>query len=131
MSLIEWNDSLKRGLAFQDHDHEQAVGLMNALQTCSDSEFSPLFAEHAEHLREHLNRENELMERIGFFAIDMHKGEHDRVLEEIAAMQAKLVADDIATVRAYATDALPQWFLDHLQSMDTITAQFAKQQGES
>jgi len=131
MSLIEWNDSLKRGLNFQDHDHEEAVGLMNALQTCSDEDLPKIFTQHVEHLRAHLERENELMDRIGFFAIDMHKGEHTRVLAETDAMQAKLEAGDIATVRAYVTDALPQWFLEHLDSMDTMTAMFAKQMGES
>ena len=131
MALITWNDALKRGLAFQDADHEEAVALMNALQTCTDAELPALFAQHAQHLREHLERENALMERTGFFAIDMHKGEHDRVLAETAAMQAKLDAGDLATVRAYVTDTLPDWFINHLQSMDTMTAQFAQQQGET
>lgn len=133
MTEIAWNDGLKRGLAFQDEDHEEAVRLMNAMQSCSDAELPALFAAHAEHLREHLSRENELMERIGFFAKDVHMGEHARVLEETAAMQTKLDSGDsaaLAEVRAYVIDALPAWFLDHLESMDTMTALFAQQVGE-
>jgi len=45
MALITWNDALKRGLAFQDADHEEAVALMNALQTCTDAELPALFAQ--------------------------------------------------------------------------------------
>jgi len=122
---------MKLGLGFQDQDHEESVALMNAMQTCSDEDLPQAFATHAEHLSAHLNRENELMERIGFFAKDMHMGEHARVLAETADMQAKLDSGDIATVRAYVQDALPQWFSDHLNSMDMMTAQFAKQMGES
>lgn len=131
MAQITWTNAFKLGLGFQDADHEESVALMNALQTCSDDALPALFAQHAQHLREHLERENALMERTGFFAIEVHKGEHDRVLAETAAMQAKLDAGDIATVRAYVTDALPNWFLNHLESMDTMTAMFAQQQGES
>ena len=131
MSLITWDDTLKRGLTFQDADHEESVKLMNAMQSCGDDDLPRLFAEHFAHLREHLARENELMERIGFFAKDMHMGEHERVLAEHAAMQAKLDQGDVATVRTYVTDELPQWFLDHLESMDTMTAMFAQQHGET
>ncbi len=130
MSILDWNDAMKRGLAFQDADHEHAVALMNAMQRCDDDALPALFAEHAQHLAEHLARENELMERTGFFAKEVHMGEHARVLEEVAAMQAKLDAGDIATVRAYVTDTLPNWFTNHLQTMDTMTAMHAQQMGE-
>lgn len=131
MTTINWSDVMKRGLAFQDADHEESVALMNVLQTCSDADLPDAFGRHAEHLREHLARENELMDRTGFFAKDMHKGEHDRVLAETAAMQAALSQGDIATVRAYVQQALPNWFLDHLDTMDTMTAMHAQQHGET
>lgn len=43
MTTITWSDVLKRGLGFQDNDHEQAVKLMNTLQECSDEELPALF----------------------------------------------------------------------------------------
>ncbi|MBL4692094.1 MAG: hemerythrin [Magnetovibrio sp.] len=131
MSQIEWSDTLKFGLGFQDADHEEAVELMNALQTCCDADLPQVFAHHVKHLTAHLARENELMQRIGFFAMDMHMGEHERVLAETSDIQEKLDAGDIETVRAYVTTTLPQWFMDHLNSMDMMTAQFALQKGET
>lgn len=131
MALITWSDALKRGIAFQDDDHEQAVHLMNALQTCSDEDLPRLYAELHTHTKEHLAREDELMERIGFFAKDMHMAEHARVLGEMQAFQDKLDAGDLAAVRAYVEQAVPEWFLNHLDSMDTATAMFARQMGES
>jgi hemerythrin len=130
MTLIAWNDGLKLGLGFQDADHEESVRLMNAMQTCSDAELPARFAQHLEHLREHLARENELMERIGFFAIEVHMGEHERVLAEQDVILAKLKSGDLAAVRQYVQEDLPAWFLGHLQSMDAMTAQFALQRGE-
>lgn len=130
MTTINWSDELKRGLTFQDEDHEQAVKLMNALQTCTDEELPALFEQLFTHTREHLQRENELMQRIGFFAIAMHKGEHDRVLAEMQDFKEKLDAGDIAAVRHYVHETVPNWFVEHLNSMDTITAQFALQAGE-
>ena len=130
MTTIAWSDELKRGLGFQDEDHEKAVELMSALQECTDEELPDLFEQLFAHTKEHLERENELMERIGFFATPMHKGEHERVLAEMQDFKEKLVNGDIAAVRLYVRETVPNWFLDHLNSMDTITAQFALQAGE-
>lgn len=131
MSQIAWDEHLKRGIAFQDKDHEEAVRLMNAMQTCSDDDLPALFAAHFDHARAHFTREHELMERTGFFAYETHAAEHMRVLNELKAMQATLDQGDIATVRDYVTNTLPDWFLNHLDTMDMITAQFARQHGES
>ena len=130
MTTISWSDELKRGLGFQDDDHEEAVKLMNALQECTDEELPALFEQLFLHTKAHLERENELMERIGFFATPMHRGEHDRVLAEMQEFKEKLDSGDIDAVRHYVQETVPNWFLDHLNSMDTITAQFALQAGE-
>ncbi len=131
MPLITWTEDLKRGLGFQDDDHEQAVAVMNALQTCSDAEFPGLFNELHAHTKAHLAREDELMDRIGFFATEMHKNEHVRVLEEMQKFQDKLDSGDIKAVRTYVEETVPDWFINHLNSMDTATAMFARQKGES
>ena len=131
MSEIVWDDSLKRGIAFQDADHEESVALMNAMQTCSDAELPGAFAKHLAHLREHLERENALMQRTEFFAMDVHIAEHDRVLAEHSLMQSSLNAGDLATVRRYVEEDLPAWFVRHLNTLDTAIALVAKQHGES
>ena len=71
------------------------------------------------------------MERIGFFAYPMHKGEHDRVLAEMEGVKAQLEAGDLAAVRQYVEVTVPNWFMEHLNTMDTVTAQFALQAGET
>ena len=93
MTKIEWNESLKRHIAFQDADHQEAVELMNAMQDCSDEELPALFKAHFEHLRAHFTREHELMERTGFFAYDCHAEEHMRVLKELQALPRVVMAE--------------------------------------
>lgn len=131
MTTITWSDQLKRGIGFQDQDHEDAVALMNALQGCSDEDLPELYKKLHHHTQEHLARENALMERIGFFAIAMHKGEHDRVLAEMQDFQDLLDAGELDKVRHYVEETIPAWFLNHLDTMDTATAMFAQQMGES
>lgn len=130
MTVIKWTDDLKRGLAFQDDDHEEAVAVLNALRACSDEDLPGLFKQLHDHTKAHLQRENELMERIGFFAMGVHKGEHDRVLAEMQEFQDKMDAGEIAAVRTYVEETVPNWFLEHLNTMDSATAMFARQQGE-
>lgn len=131
MSEIVWNDGLKLGIAFQDADHEESVALMNAMQTCSDTELPAAYAAHMTHLREHLERKNALMRRTNFFAMDVHIAEHDRVLAELSMIQTSLNAGDFATVRRYVQEDLPAWFVRHLNTLDTAVAHVAKQRGES
>ncbi|HEY9079951.1 hemerythrin family protein [Magnetovibrio sp.] len=131
MTLINWTDELKRGIAFQDQDHEEAVAVMNALHGCAEADLAPLFKKLFDHTKAHLAREDELMDRIGFFAAAVHKGEHARVLAEMQEFQDKLDAGDIDAVRTYVEQTVPDWFLNHLDSMDTATAMFARQMGET
>ncbi len=130
MTLITWSNELKRGIGFQDEDHEEAVKIMNAMQNCSDEELPALYDQLHSHTKEHLERENELMVRINFFAIAIHKDEHDRVLTEMQKFKDKLDAGEIAEVRKYVEETMPEWFINHLNTMDTATAQFARQAGE-
>ncbi|HEY9163140.1 MAG TPA: hemerythrin family protein, partial [Magnetovibrio sp.] len=78
-----------------------------------------------------LDRENQLMERIGFFATEVHMAEHARILELLEDVQSQLDAGEVDTVREFVEHDLPEWFLRHLASMDSATAQFAQQRGES
>ena len=131
MTPIKWTDELKRGIAFQDEDHEEAVAVMNALHACDEADLASLYKKLHEHTKAHLAREDALMDRIGFFATQVHKGEHARVLAEMQDFQDKLDAGEIAAVRTYVEETVPDWFLNHLDSMDTATAMFARQKGES
>lgn len=83
-----------------------------------------------EHTQAHFARENELMIDIQFPMYPMHSGEHNRVLEEMERMVASWNKTyDIALLSDYVFTAWPQWFEQHVNSMDMVTAQFAVMHG--
>ncbi len=106
------------GVAIVDHDHREAVKLIEQAQAAEDSQLAALMAKAATHLSEHFAREEALMDECGFFAANCHKEEHQRVLKEAHAVQT---AGDAASIRAYLTRAFPDWLVSHANSMDQVT----------
>lgn len=115
------------GVGFVDHDHEEAVAAINRLAAASVAERLEQGRAFAEHCAAHFGREEAMMRRTGFFALEPHSGEHRRVLEELAGILARLEAGDPCD--EYFTVTLPQWFLEHRATMDFVTSDFALERG--
>ncbi len=82
------------------------------------------------HTREHFERENRLMQEHGFFAYDMHAGEHERALQQLSELVAAWHRDgNRSVVEQFIFKQWPQWSTEHVSSMDHVTAQFLQQQG--
>lgn len=126
---MEWTRDLEVGLPAIDDDHQAFVAGLNAAVGASDAEFPARFAALAEHTREHFAHEEAIMAKTGFFAMEMHKAEHRRVLAEAQQVAGQLAAGDVASARAWVANVLPEWFLNHRNTMDLVTATFALQQG--
>ena len=77
----------------------------------------------AVHTRDHFMREESLMRETRFPAYPVHKAEHDRVLAEMdAEARAFRERGDGERLARYLFEALPAWFLNHIRSMDLVTA---------
>lgn len=126
---MEWTEALKVGVAVIDTDHELFVAELNAAAAASDDSFPLHFGELVEHTRAHFAREEAIMDATSFFAAAVHKAEHQRVLAELERVADRLEAGDTASARAYVADDLPAWFLQHRNTMDLVTASFARQHG--
>ncbi len=113
----------------------ELVGRIGALlqQDAAALDRSSLHAalnEWLEHTRQHFEREHALMERSGFPAYAIHRGEHERVLGTIERMvAAALGGGDLGLLRHFILEAWPAWFDPHVRTMDTATAQFARMRG--
>jgi hemerythrin len=83
------------------------------------------------HTQAHFGREEKAMQEAAFPPYPLHKAEHDRVLEEMDVEGEHFrETGDTARLRAYVTEGVPAWFIQHIQSMDAVTAQFvAMRQG--
>lgn len=117
---------------FMNADHALEVTLLNDIERALDDhrrgrgtldrvlEKLSVFAVHT---RDHFLREESLMRETRFPAYAAHKAEHDRVLAEMNA-QATAFRErgDGERLARYLFQALPEWFVNHVRSMDVVTA---------
>ena len=119
---------------FMNEDHAEEARLLNALADAlaavragqgSKADVLDRWQELERHTRERFERENEAMRRVAFHAYPLHSGEHERVLAEMAAEAgAYAKSGDAERLWIYVTQAVPAWFVRHIQTMDQVTARF-------
>lgn len=126
---MQWTEDMRVGVDFIDADHEEFITLLNATVAAPDGDFPTAFRALVRHTREHFARENALMDATSFFASTIHKGEHTRVLAEMEHFANHLANGNIACARAYVAERLPDWFVQHRNTMDQATAVHAARTG--
>jgi hemerythrin len=133
MSLLDVHRIPPVALSFMNDDHHLEACLLNELADALQRHRArPARADVLErldallaHTREHFAREELAMEQSGFPAYPVHKAEHDRVLDELQAeARAFRDAGDAAQLTKHVREAMPVWFLHHIQSMDLVTSRF-------
>jgi hemerythrin len=126
-AVIRWGEALLLGVAFVDHDHCEAVEMINRLAASKAAERLDLARAFAHHCVEHFAREEAIMVKTGFFALAPHREEHQRVVAELDEVIQALEAGD--PCEDYFTVDLPQWFLEHRATMDYVTSGYALDHG--
>jgi hemerythrin len=82
------------------------------------------------HTQAHFSRENELMEIYQFPAYEVHANEHEIALARLeAVISAWKTNKDTDLLADYVFHLWPNWFSEHVNSMDLITAKFAMMNG--
>jgi hemerythrin len=126
-------------LSFVNDDHREEARLLNALGAALRAHrdgVAPVeailhrFEELFLHTREHFGREEAAMQRTAFPAQPVHKAEHERVLEELEAEGEHFrETGDTTRLWRYVSEAVPAWFLAHIETMDHVTAAFIASRG--
>lgn len=84
-----------------------------------------LFDEFLKDVESHFSFEQSLMEKYNFFAYPIHRGEHDRVLYELKSLEKLLKEkNNIEAVKDYLEDNFKPWIINHVMTMDTVTAMY-------
>jgi hemerythrin len=134
MTLVDLDAIPQVALSFINADHREEGRLLNELAEAVEGHrkgkvpvetvlhrLDALLA----HTQEHFGREEAAMQEAGFPPFPVHKAEHDRVLEEMEAEEIHFrETGDTGRLRAYVREAVPAWFVSHIQSMDAVTAGF-------
>lgn len=127
MAVLDWTKELDVGVAFMDHDHEEAAAAINAMAEAAGDGRIELMERFIAHCRDHFGREEAMMKAVGFFALGCHAGEHQRMLAELDHVLAKLKNGE--QLDEYFTRELPGWLMNHRNTMDFVTADFARRAG--
>ena len=126
MSMMFW-DYPQLSVQFMNREHETFVGLMNdAEQALTMGTFSiQHFKRLVQHCQEHFAHEEREMQSTHFPGFELHKKQHDRVLLEMTELLKGYVAtQDIEPLLSYLQDVLPEWFTQHILTLDQVTAQY-------
>jgi len=115
--------------------HREELELVNRLgglllrDDADTRELAMLLADWVAHTRAHFAAENQLMQLHGFPALAVHAGEHARVLARIEDLQQGwLAVGEPGPLAAFLFDEWPDWFMQHVTTMDRVTAQYVARQ---
>lgn len=128
---------------FMNHTHLDELRLVNEVgeyvskyQDGSDTseknstKITELLNKWLEHTIPHFQRENQLMQKIGFPAYAVHADEHEIALNRFRVIISKWGDNkDIDLVSDFIFTLWPSWFNGHVKSMDMMTAKFAVMNG--
>lgn len=126
--MLSWTEDLALGNDDIDCDHRHAVEAMMRIAAADDPALPALFGAFVTHMREHFERENALMRATGFPARACHEGEHVRVLSLLDSIAADIAAGRLESARDFGRHGGPAWFIDHRNTMDFVTVDYARRQ---
>jgi len=119
---------------FMNRVHDEEVELLERLKQqlaavrAGDLDLNaldPLVDELLTHMIEHFEREERLMQQIGFPPYPMHKSAHDELLEATrGVVDAWKKQPDAELLDSFFLQQLPQWLEQHIATMDFVTARF-------
>ncbi|SNZ02553.1 hemerythrin [Persephonella hydrogeniphila] len=114
--------------------HEEEIKLLNELYSTIDEclkgeksleDVDKAFRAFYEDVKQHFSSEQEMMEKYNFFAYPMHRGEHDMVLAQLENLKRRWEKDrNPELIKAYVEKEFLPWLMNHIQTMDTVTAHF-------
>jgi len=102
------------------HNNELIV-LNNLLEAIKNREnLDEKFKLFLDDVKHHFEFEQNLMEKYNFFAKVPHRMEHDRIVDELQ----KLDLNDYEGLENYFDTQFIPWLINHIDTMDTVTAGF-------
>ena len=128
--MIKQDDLPLVSLSAMNEVHFEEVALINALLEHLEDEMgfeiiSESFEILLDHMQEHFSSEEKLMREFHYPSLNMHKADHDKVLNETryAQMQWRNKKDADA-LREYMQEDIVPWLNQHIQAMDTPMADY-------
>jgi hemerythrin len=123
MPLLNWKDEFETGIAYIDFEHRGLVKLIN--KTCDSLDQESAAERIAACLGDLYARicapfalEEELMREKKYALYEIHKADHERLLEELCYMMDAFEAGACENCGKTLDDSLTAWFRQHFQIED-------------
>lgn len=118
---------------FEDADlinqlYQTIIACEQSLSLENEQALEEVFQAWYNHTVEHFANEEKQMQEKQFPPFPIHKSEHDQSLKQMRQVwQYWEKEKDIPFLKKYLEDYVSQWLVQHIQTMDTMTALYLKQ----
>jgi hemerythrin len=137
MALIEWNDSLKLGIAVVDRQHERLVGIINRLHAATmegrgRDVISEIMDELIIYTATHFSMEEKYFAQFDYPDAEEHKREHDALIEKVSAFASDFEKTPRNFRSALAKELLQFlqiWWRYHMMETDSKFVTLFKERG--
>lgn len=122
MTYFVWADDMCVGSSILDHDHRQLVAIVNELHTSTSRGegreiVGSILKKLIAYTQQHFQREEHHMEQVHYSRIADHKRQHQHLLEQVLALQARFEAGH-TSVAAQVSALLRDWLSIHIRRED-------------
>lgn len=122
MTLLQWQDRFRIGVAEVDREHRGMIDLINELHDAlggdrSRDRVEDFLGEICARITAHFALEEKLMESLLYPERGDHKADHERLLDEIRELMDEVAEHGLLDEARFAA-RLSSWFGDHFGTFD-------------
>lgn len=122
MGLLHWEKAYSVGIDAVDHEHRELIDLINCLHEKAMTQGSKVavlgfFGDLYKAISAHFALEERFMREKDYDQLRQHKGDHERLLDEIRDIMEDYEVNDLFDERLLA-QRLDAWFSRHFESHD-------------
>jgi hemerythrin len=122
MGLLHWEKRYSVGIEAVDHEHRELVELINRLHEQAKAQGSKMavlgfFGDLYKAISAHFALEERFMREQSYDQLGAHKGDHERLLDEVRDIMEDYEVNDLFDERLLA-QRLDAWFSRHFETHD-------------
>ena len=122
MPLIQWREDFCTGIDSVDYEHWELVDLINRLHAgvpvTDAAAISGFLGELHDAIAAHFALEEKVMAERRYPGAAAHKGDHERLLDELRDLMEAHEAGAFADSASYLSERLESWFMRHFGTFD-------------
>jgi hemerythrin len=132
MTLLQWRDEYRIGIAEVDHEHQQLIGLINEVHAAlgvdrSSGRIEEFLGEIHARIAAHFALEEKDMRAHRYPEFSQHKADHERLLDDIRDIMDEHGESGVLDDQAFS-HRLAAWFGDHFKTHDARLHHFLRVQ---